>query len=97
MLTNFFVRTTNRYSAYKILAVIDSHKLIPTKVSKQCRLTKKKLSPVSTRSFSSSLIYVSMTNLKQTKIWLKTVTVIIKLHRGALSMCYSTFKLQIVT
>ena len=77
MLTNFFVRTTNRYSAYKILAVIDSHKLIPTKVSKQCRLTKKKLSPVSTRSFSSSLIYVSMTNLKQTKIWLKTVTVII--------------------
>ena len=67
MLTNFFVRTTNRYSAYKILAVIDSHKLIPTKVSKQCQSTKKKLSPGLTRSFSSSLVYVSMSDLKQTK------------------------------
>ena len=67
MLTNFFVRTTNRYSGYRILAVIDSHKLIPTNVSKQCRSTKKKLSPGSARSFSSSLIYVSMPDLKQTK------------------------------
>ena len=66
MLTNFFVRTTNRYSAYKILAVIDSHTLIPTKVAKQCQSTKKKLSPGLTRSFSSSLVYVSMSDLKQT-------------------------------
>ena len=95
MLTNFFVRTTNRYSAYKILAVIDSHKLIPTKVSKQCQSTKKKLSAGLRRSFSSSLVYVSMSDLKQTK----NLTQKCNCHRnrGALSKCHSTFKLQILT